>query len=340
MKRHHVSLKDLADELGISISTVSRALKDNPIIGHELTKKIKELAIARNYVPNPLAMGLLRQQTKMIGVIVPDLVTHFYSSIISGIEEIANEKGYYILIASSNELLSKEKESVSNLLKTRVEGLIVCISQETNTFEHFEKLIQNEIPLVFFDRVAEKLDVPSVTVNGVEAAKNVTSHFFQNGCRRIAYISGPDHLNISKHRKEGYLKGLEECGLKFNQELLVESNLNPSDATIATRKLLSLDEIPDAIFGINDTIAFAAMKEIKKHKLKIPDDIALVGFTDEFHSTVVEPALTSVTHPTLQMGKEAARLFFEQVENGTLSNEKVVLPTSLVIRESSVRQKK
>ncbi|HSH19533.1 MAG TPA: LacI family DNA-binding transcriptional regulator [Draconibacterium sp.] len=338
MKKRHISLKDLADELGISISTVSRALKDNPIISPNLTRKIKDLAIARNYIPNPLAMGLLRQQTKMIGVIVPDLVTHFYSSVISGIEEVAKEKGYYILIASSDESLEKERESVNNLLKTRVEGIIACISQETNSFEHFDQLIQSEIPLVFFDRVAESMEVPSVTVDGIEAARNITCHFYQNGCRRIAYISGPDHLNISKHRKEGYLKGLEECGLKFNPELLVESNLNAIDAAHATRKLLSLKQIPDSIFGINDTIAFAAMKEIKKHKFRIPEDIALVGFTDEFHSTVVEPALTSVTHPTLQMGREAARLFFEQVESENRIDEKVILPTNLIIRESSVKK--
>ncbi|HRX12776.1 MAG TPA: LacI family DNA-binding transcriptional regulator [Draconibacterium sp.] len=338
MKKRPVSLKDLADELGISISTVSRALKDNPIIGPELTQKIKDLATARNYIPNPLAMGLLRQQTKMIGVIVPDLVTHFYSSIISGIEEVAKENGYYILIASSNESLEKEKEAVNNLLKTRVEGIIACISQETSNFTHFENLIQNEIPLVFFDRVAEMLNVPSVTVDGNAAAANITRHFYTNGCRRIAYISGPDHLNISKHRKEGYLKGLNECGLEFNPELLVETKLNAGDAASATRKLLELKQIPDAIFGINDTVAFAAMKEIKKHRLRIPEDIALVGFTDEFHSTFVEPALTSVTHPTLQMGKEAARLFFDQIKKDTDSKEVVVLPTSLVIRESSMKK--
>jgi LacI family transcriptional regulator len=336
MKKRHTSLKDIADELGVSISTVSRALKNNPIISPELTGKIKEIAAKRNYIPNPLAMGLLRQQTKMIGVIVPDLVTHFYSSIISGIEDVAKENGYYILIASSNESLKKEIESVQNLLKTRVEGIIACISQETNSFEHFEQLIQNEIPLVFFDRVAELIEVPSVTVDGAEAAKNVTHHFYENGCRRIAYISGPDHLNISKQRKKGYLNGLKACGLEFAPELLVECNLNAGEATIATQKLLRLKPIPDAIFGINDTIAFAAMKEIKKHKLRIPEDIALVGFTDEFHSTVVEPALTSVTHPTMQMGREAARLFFECTEKGAGFAEKVVLKTKLVVRESSV----
>lgn len=339
MKKRHISLKDLADELGVSISTVSRALKDNPIISPDLTQKIKSLALERNYIPNPLAMGLLRQQTKMIGVIVPDLVTHFYSSVISGIEEVAKENGYYILISSSNESFEKEKESVQNLLKSRVEGLIVCISQQTSSFEHFGQLVKNDIPLVFFDRIAEMPGVPAVTVDGAEAAKNVTRHFYDNGCRRIAYISGPEHLNISKKRKEGYLQGLHECGLPFNPDLLVECNLNTEEATLATRKLLELKQAPDAIFGINDTIAFAAMKEIKKHKLKIPDDIALVGFTDEFHSTVVEPALTSVTHPTLQMGRESARLFFKCVEKGENFTENVVLPTKLIIRDSSVKRK-
>jgi LacI family transcriptional regulator len=218
--------------------------------------------------------------------------------------------------------------------------LIVCLSQETGNFEHFDKLIQNEIPLVFFDRVPENMDVPSVTVDGVEAAKLITRHFYENGCRRIAYISGPEHLNISQHRKEGYIQGLQECGLEFNPELLVQSNLNARDAAMATKKLLQLKQVPDAIFGINDTIAFAAMKEIKKQGLQIPGDIALVGFTDEFHSTVVEPSLTSVTHPTQQMGMEAARLFFEQVEKETRIKEEVVLPTSLIIRDSSVRKLK
>jgi DNA-binding LacI/PurR family transcriptional regulator len=335
MVKRHVSLKDLATELGVSVSTVSRALKNHPDISSELTEKIQKLAIEKSYSPNPLAMGLLRQQTKMIGVIVPDIVTHFFASIISGIESVAKENGYFIVISSSNESFLKEAESVENLLKTRVEGLIVCLSQETKEFTHFERMIKNEIPLVFFDRVCETLQVPTVTVDGHEAVKSIIHHFKENGRSRIAYISGPEHLNISKNRKEGYLKGLRENDIEFYPELLVECNLSADEATLATRKLLSLARKPDAIFGINDTIAFAAMKEIKKQGLKIPDDIALVGFTDEFHSTVVEPALTSVSHPTFQMGQEAARLFFERKEKGAAFAEKVVLPTELIIRESS-----
>jgi len=338
MSKRHTSLKDLATELGVSISTVSRALKNHPDISPELTKKIQALAEKRNYSPNPLAMGLLRQQTKMIGVIVPDINTHFYSSIISGIEKVAKEHGYFIVISSSNESMEKEIESVENLLKSRVEGFIVCLSQETDHFRHFEKLVENEIPLVFFDRVCENLEVPAVLANGQDATKKITQHFYKNGCRRIAYISGPEHLNISQNRKIGYLNGLKECGLEFDSDLLINCNLSIEEAKLATRKLLSLEQKPDAIFGMNDTIAFAAMIEVKKQGYKIPDDISLAGFTDEFHSVVVDPPLTSVSHPTFQMGEEAAQLFFESVEQGRNIKKRVMLPIDLVVRASSKKK--
>ncbi len=339
MSKRHVSLKDLARELEVSISTVSRALKNHPDISPGLTRKIQQLAAQKGYSPNPLAMGLLREQTKMIGVIVPDIVTHFFASIISGIESVAKENGYFIVIASSGESFSKEVESVENLLKTRVEGLMICLSQETKDFSHLEKLVQQEIPLVLFDRVCESLKTPTVTVDGAMAVKSIVHHFFQQGCRRIGYISGPKYLNIAKNRKEGYLQGLKECELPEDKRLLVECNLSPSEATRATRQLLNLSPPPDAIFGINDTVAFAAMKAIKKQGLKIPEDIALAGFTDEFHSTVVTPALTSVTHPTFQMGKEAAKLFFRWKEKGQGFSERIILPTELVVRESSMKKK-
>jgi LacI family transcriptional regulator len=334
--KRHVSLKDLAKEIGVSISTVSRALNNHPDISPEVTMKIQKLAAEMNYTPNPLAMGLLKQATRMIGVIVPDLVTHFYSSIISGIEQVAEEKGYYVLIASSNETLQKEIKAVDNLIKTRVEGLIVCLSQETRTYEHFDRLIKNNIPLVFFDRVCRIDEAPSVVVNNVDAAQKITKHFYKNGFRRIAYIAGPDHLNISQERTKGYISGLKSCGLEFCPELLEKCNLSTKDAIRATGRLLDLPEPPDAIFGINDTVAFAAMKEIKNRGLRIPEDVALVGFTDEFHSTVVDPALTSITHPTFEIGQEAARRFFSRIENPDAKPVQVVLNTKLVVRKSSV----
>ncbi|MBC8004327.1 MAG: LacI family DNA-binding transcriptional regulator [Verrucomicrobia bacterium] len=338
MAKRHVSLKDLAAELNVSISTVSRALKSYPEISPEMTRKVQELARAWNYTPNPLAMGLLRQETRMIGVIVPDLVTHFFSSVISGIEYVAKQNGYYILISSSSESYEKEVESVRNLLNTRVEGLIVCLSQETSSYDHFDALINNEIPLVFFDRVCRTQEVPSVVADNKEAARQITRHFYENGCRRIAYINGPEHLSISKDRYEGYLLGLKDCRLPLDRELVTHCNMSPEDASLATQKLLQLKNRPDAIFGINDTVIFAAMKDIKQLGLTIPTDVSLAGFTGEFHSTVVEPSLTSVIHPTFEMGQEAARLFFERIQNPMAPPRQIEMKTDLVIRNSSQKK--
>jgi LacI family transcriptional regulator len=334
MGNRHVSLKDLAKELNVSISTVSRALNDHPDISPEMKERVKQLALARRYSPNPLAMGLLKQETRMIGVIVPDLVTHFYASIIAGIESLAKEKGYFILLASSNESIEKEKESIENLLKARVEGLMVCLSQQTSETNHFESLLDEDIPLVFFDRVCLEGRVPCVTADNKDAAQKITRHFYEQGYRRIAFISGPQQLNISKERLEGYLSGLKACNLTVDQNLIEQCNLSHESAREAMDRLLNLPNPPDAVFGINDTVAFAAMKEIKAHKLSIPNEIGLVGFTDEFHSTVVDPQLTSITHPTFKMGREAANLFFERIGNNPKPRT-VVLKTKLVARESS-----
>jgi LacI family transcriptional regulator len=336
MGKRHVSLKDLAKELNVSISTVSRALKDHPDISPEMRERVKQLAASCHYSPNPLAMGLLKQETRMIGVIVPDLVTHFYASVISGIESFAKEKGYFVLIASSNESLQKEKESIENLLKARVEGLIVCLSQETKDAGHFESLLEQEIPLVFFDRVCLQNKVSCVTADNTDAAVKITRHFYEQGYRRIAFISGPEQLNISRERLEGYLSGLKACNLPVEQDLIEQCNLGPDSAREAMNRLLNLPEPPDAVFGINDTVAFAVMKEIKHHGLQIPNDIGLIGFTDEFHSTVVDPQLTSITHPTFKMGRKAAELFFECIEK-TIKPRIITLKTKLVIRASSAK---
>ena len=334
--KRHISLKDLATELHVSISTVSRALKDHPNISPEVKARVKKLAKAWDYRPNPLAMGLLRQNTRTIGVIVPDLVTHFFSSVISGIESYASQQGYYIIISSSYESYQKEKECIENLLNSRVEGLIISLSYETKDHSHFEDLVRKGIPIVFFDRICLPEKVSSVVADNMEAARKITHHFIDSGYRKIAYISGPEFLNISKERLEGYLSGLKEHQIELNENYLVHCEMNPESATEATKKLLALPDPPDAIFGINDTVAFAAMKEVRKQGLRIPEEVGLVGFTDDYHATVVHPALTSITHPTFEMGETVAMLFFETLE-GNSPPKRVELKTNLVVRESSTR---
>jgi LacI family transcriptional regulator len=282
-------------------------------------------------------MGLLKQETRMIGVIVPDLATHFYSSIISGIEEYAKSRGYFILLTSSNESMEKEMESVSNLLKARVDGMIVCLSKETDRFDHFKQLVDNEIPLVFFDRVCLSESVPCVVIDNIEAVEQIISHLQENRYKRIAFISGPAHLNISRDREAGYVSGLEKSGLNWDPELLCTSHMLTEEALQITNDLLTLPEPPDAIFGINDMVIFAVMKELKRRGIKIPEEFGVVGFADEFHATFVTPQLTSIMHPTREIGIKAAELFFKKMEEPDYA-ETIILQTKLMIRESSVRK--
>lgn len=333
-QKRHVSLKDLALELNVSISTVSRALKDHPNISPEVKSRVKALALKWDYRPNPLAMGLLRQKTRTIGVIVPDLVTHFFSSVISGIEAQASENGYFIIISSSYESFQKEKECIENLLNSRVEGLIISLSYQTRDYSHFEDLLRKGIPMVFFDRICLPQLTSTVVADNLEAARKITHHFYQSGYRRIAYIAGPDFLNITRERKQGYFTGLKELGIDPDPDYLVHCEMNPESATEATKKLLALYTPPDAIFGVNDIVAFAAMKELRRQGIQIPEEMGLVGFTDDYHATVVSPSLTSITHPTYEMGKEAAKLLFKSLE-GDSAPKQVELKTRLVIRESS-----
>lgn len=336
MTKKQISLKDLAKALNVSVSTVSRALKSHPDISPALSQKVQELAKIMKYSPNPLAMGLLRRQTRTIGVIVPDIVTHFFSSIVSGIEDIASKHGYYVVVTTSNESYQKEIVCIENLVHLRVEGVIACLARTTADYSHYNLLPEAGIPLVFFDRVCRPEEFSSVIADNIDAAKNITQHFYKTGCRRIAYISGPEHLNICKERLLGYKEGLFSCNQPFNPELLETCNMDLESATEAVQKLLALQNRPDAIFGINDMVVFAAMKEIKKQKLKIPVDISLIGFTDEFHATFVEPPLTSVMHPTFEMGQEAAKLLIEQAKGeNEIPVQQVKLITKLVERDST-----
>lgn len=335
-----VSLKDIAEELGISISTVSRALKDHPNISKELKDKVNKLASDWGYSPNPFALGLLQNRTFTLGVVVPDIVTHFYSSIIKGIDQEARNNDYHIVISSSDESYEKEKESIKNLLRLQVDGLIVCLSKETNNHSLFYELEKEHFPVVFFDRIIQDSRFPSVIVKNKQASVDIVNHLVEKGYQRLAFVSGPKHLSITHQRNEGYLEGLKRNGLELKNEYLVHAELNYKSAIEATEQLLNLPTPPDAIFGINDLVTFAIMETIKKHNKKIPDEVGLVGFTDEFHAKLVEPALTSVIHPTLEMGSQAARMIFTQINSPkTFIPYVIELETKLIQRQSTLKNK-
>ena len=333
----HISLKDLARELGVSVPTVSRALKDSPEISADLRARAKQLAQELNYRPNPFAISLRKNAPRIIGVIVPDIVTHFFSSILSGIEDMAIANGYFVIITTSHESYEHEKKNIENLVNMRVEGIIACLSQETTDFGHWAALADINMPVILFDRVCLTDMFSTVVADGEHSAQMATQHLLDNGSKRVAFIGGANHLDIVRRRKHGYLEALRENRIPIQKELVVCRKIDYEEGKIATESLLSLPQPPDAILAMNDTLAFAAMEVIKSHGLRIPQDIALIGYTDEQHANYVEPKLSAVCHQTYQMGQTACQLLIDRLK-GDKTVRQVVIPTTLQVRESSVKE--
>lgn len=335
-KKKSVSLKDLALELGVSISTISRALKNSPEIGAEMKEKVKSLAKKMNYRPNPFALSLLKNSPRIIGIIVPDIVTHFYSSIISGINDIARKNGYSVIISSTYDQYELEKRCLEDLINIRVEGIIICLSQETNDFDHLQEIAEQNIPLVFFDRICLPDKFSSVITNNIESAQEATEHFLTTGSQRVAFLGGANHIPIVQQRKHGYLQALRDHKIPIERELVFCKRMGYNEGYEGTCQLLNLPSPPDAILAMTDSLAFGAMKAIKEFGLKIPNDIALIGYTDEAHSNYVDPPLTAVTHQTYKMGETTCQLLLDQLSGKKIIQQKII-PATLSVRGSSMK---
>lgn len=334
----HTSLKDIAQALGVSVPTVSRALKDSPDISRALCEKAKWMAREMNYRPNPFALSLRKNAPRIIGVVVPDIVTHFFASILNGIENMAVKNGYFVIITTSHESYEHEKRNVENLVNMRVEGIIACLSQETTDYTHFAELKDINMPLIMFDRVCLTDQFSSVVADGEHSAQMATQHLLDNGCKRVAFIGGANHLDIVKRRKHGYLEALRNNKMPIEKELVVCRKIDYEEGKIAAQTLLALPNPPDAILAMNDTLAFAAIEVIKSHGLRVPNDIALIGYTDEQHANYIEPKLSAVSHQTYKMGETACLLLIDQIR-GDKAIRQVMIPTHLQIRESSIKNK-
>ncbi|MBX2962911.1 MAG: LacI family DNA-binding transcriptional regulator [Cyclobacteriaceae bacterium] len=346
MKYNQVTIKDIARELGISPSTVSRALKDHPDISPDTKKAVNELAEKLNYQPNIVALSLRQSKTNTIGVIIPEIVHFFFSTIISGIEDVAYSAGYNVIITQSNESEAREITDMKALFNSRVDGMLMSVSRETSNFEHIESMLAKGMPIVFFDRVYNTDQSSKIIVDDFHGAKDATLHLIEQGCRRIAHLEGPPNLDISKQRLEGYKEALQENNIPFSKELIATCpSGNIEEGKAATEKLLSLKNPPDGIFATNDPSAMGAMQAIKAKGLNMPQDIALVGFSNWFFSSLMDPPLSSVDQPGFEMGQEAAKLLIRQIEKQgkddiAITPETKVLKTRLIIRESSLRKSK
>lgn len=330
----HLSQQDIARQLGVAVSTVSRALNDQPGVGEALRDKIKALAKENDYRPNPFAMGLRYDAPHIIGVIVPDIATHFFSSILKSVEKSAQEHGYFSVIMTSNECLADERRAIHNLLSLHVEGIIICLSQETVNDDHLRLFEEKRIPVVFYDRVCRSRRFSTVTTDDSVSAREATSYMIACGARRVAFLGGANHVSVVANRKHGYLQAIKECGMKVEPRLVACHEMEYNTGLIDTLALLDLSQPPDAILAMNDTLAFAAMEAIKSRHLRIPHDIQLIGYTDEAHAKFVEPRLTSVRHNTSLMGRRAFELLYKQI-TGDFSPHHVVVDTHLEIRQST-----
>ncbi|UZD22671.1 LacI family DNA-binding transcriptional regulator [Algoriphagus halophytocola] len=335
-KGHQVTMKEIAKKLGVSVSTISRALKDSPELHPETKRKIVEMAKEMNYQPNLLAQSLRISRTKTLGVIVPEITSHFFASCISGIQDFANTRGYNIMICQSNESIDLEMANIKTLVSSQVDALLISLSRETNHYEHLLDLYNREIPFLLFDRVNEDIPVSKVTFNDVGGAYEVTKHLLENGCKKVMYVSGPEDLYISKKRKEGYMQALEDFGVEFDPKMVKISNLTTEGNIKIGQEIAEMKERPDGVFCMIDPVALDILAYWKEKGIRVPQDMALAGFTNNPSSAVVEPSLTTVAQPGYEMGKLAVTHLLDQLD-GIASDDpiSIVLDTTLLPRKST-----
>lgn len=335
----YVTIKDIARTLNVSVATVSRAFNDKYDVKKETREMILNKARELGYKPNPIARKLLQKHSYNIGVIVPEFVNSFFPTVIIGIQQVLLEKNYQVIIMQSNECADIELKNMISLENSMVDGLLLSLSRETRHSEYLEQLIAEQFPVVLFNRVSEELPVSKVVFNDYKWAVFATEHLIEQGYRDILHLSGPRNLQLIQDRIRGFKKAMEKHGLPVTESQIVECGIFIEDGERTMERLIREGRIPDAIFATNDPTAIGAMKVLKKHGYKIPQDVGVVGFSNTQMAEIVEPALTSVRQPTTEMGRVAAELLLEQITSETPPPPKtVVLDGELIIRESSVKK--
>ena len=331
------TIKDIAQALNISTSTVSRALRGALDVNPATKKVVQELAEELNYQPNRLALSLLNKQTHTIGVIIPNL-DYVMATMVKGIDEVALEAGYTVMVCQSDESFGRELVNTKRLMESLVDGFIVSISSETKVFEHIKNIQNKKIPLVLFDRVIKSVIAPKIRLDNIDGGIQATQHLIDQGYKKIAILAGPENLNISNKRMEGFLQTLKQNKIRCEKDFIIHCDFNQQYAYEATKELLSMKHRPDAIFTISDRMAIGAMLAIKEKGLQMPHDIGLVGFNNEPVTSLVTPRISSVEMYAFEIGKATAKLFIEMLQSeADMSDQEIVIKPKLFIRESSLR---
>jgi LacI family transcriptional regulator len=331
------TILDIARELKISPSTVSRALNNHPDINANTKALVNQVAQNMGYVPNPIALGLKKNRTSTIGVIVPEIMHDFFASAISGIEEVAYRSGFTIILCQSNESYEREVINTKALMHHRVAGMIVSISQTTQNGDHFNELSKRGIPLVFFDRVCKDVNVSKVIIDDKKSAQNAVEFLIKQGYKKIIHFGGPAGLEICSKRLEGYRAALENAGLFNNPDLILSGGLHEQDGYSMMDTVLKNKIDIDAIFAVNDPVAIGAFQRIKEAGLKIPNDIGIIGFSNNKITSLLEPPLTTVNQPSFNMGKRAAEILVGLIIKDNVNDDPIieVLDADLIIRGST-----
>ncbi len=333
----NITLKRIAEELKMSPSTVSRSLRDSHEISQETKDRVRALAAKLDFQPNPHASSLRKNKSKTIAVVIPEIQNNFFAEVLNGVEEIAQKKGYHVLIYLTHEDYIRESDILHMLKGGRVDGVMISVSNSTTNFEHLTAYEEVGVPLIFFDRVFEINDVPCITTDDTEAAFQATEHLIKTGCRKIAFVSLAHDLSISCKRRSGYLKALSKYGLSDDQ-MAIECGVDDEISRQKIRALLQSSEKFDGIFTAIEKFAILTYEVCKELNIKIPEELKVVSFSNLAAAALFNPSLSAVTQPAYDMGRESADILFKIIEKKKLlfSEKNIVIPSHLVIRESSV----
>lgn len=335
------TIKDIAAVLGLTPSAVSKALNDHPRISDKTKIAVKEAAIQLDYQPNYLSSALRKGKSNLVGVIIPRVNSHFFSSVVENIEKILNLNGYNIIMTQSNELYAKECQEIDTLLKIQVDGIIASMANETTDLEYYQKIKSKGTQLVLFDRGEEELNVDYVGIDDYKSSHLVIDHLVSQNCRRIAHIAGFKHIRIYKERIRGYKDALEKSGLAAPENWIIESNLRLEDGRRIMQQLLDSPERPDAVYVAGDIAALGALQVLLENNIKVPEEIALIGFSDEPFTSLTQPSISTVNQHSDQIGKLAAEAFLERINNPKKKSiNRIILEPELIIRQSSNRNLK
>lgn len=335
MSKVQTTIKDIARKLHISVSTVSRALRNLPDVNPETKRAVQELAEKLNYEPNYIAQSLINRKTRIIGVIVPLIASPVFGRILTGMNDTAQKHNYQLMICQSNENAELEACLIRQLASFKIDGLLISVSGQTKEEQCFEILKRKEVPMILFDRVIPDMDVTKIIVDEFHSAFMAVEHLIKSGRRCIAHLSGPPHLSISIGRLNGYLAALKKHGIAVNEKLIISCPNFELDAPAGIRKLFSRKPYPDGIFTINDASAVIVIQFLNKKGIHIPEEVAVIGFNDDPSCEIVEPSLTTVSLPCYEIGQRAVEMLIVRINDHTIAPETVTLNSKLIIRNSS-----